>query len=379
MAVIIEDTTRSATGNAITLQANDQLFVLEGVSVASTDGVGALLNQGGTVSTIYGHLIGALTGIDSNKGSQTIKIAETGSVVGNTTAIALASDFNQILNEGTITGLHGIIFNAEFSGGNSVFNSGTIYAHANVAIHANLGDNEIINTGDIVADNFTAIEIVSEVTDAANRIENSGLIVAELESDSAAIRTGNASCFVLNSGEIRGTIEFGDGDDTYDGELGRILALVDGRAGDDTLIGGAGRETFAAGAGNDVIEGGGGRDVFVYDLARESGGKQLDVIVGFDARLDAFDLGRVLKIDGAVNGGKVNADSFTGDVRDALGPEQLGARHALLFTPDAGDFDGHTLLVVDANNKAGYQINKDYVFDLRDPDNLNGLDIGDFI
>jgi hypothetical protein len=379
MAIFFERKDNVVAGTPIDMATNDQLFVVEGVTVGSTGGTGITMSGGGTQSHIYGAIIGlGGAGMLSGEGSQTITVGATGSVTGNTAGVHLTSDNNFIFNEGSITGAIGIVFDAAFVGSNSVFNSGSILSRSLAAIQANLGNNFISNTGELVALNSTAIEIFSEAADAANVIENFGTIVSQPESP--AIITGDAPCTVRNAGGIEGAILFGGGDDTYDGEFGRVTGLVDGRTGDDTLIGGAGRETFTGGLDNDTIEGGGGRDVFVYAQARESGGKQLDTVIGFDARKDVFDIsGNVTGIDATVNGGQLDTATFVTDLRDAIGAAALEVKHAVLFRPDAGAFAGHTLLIVDANNKAGYQANKDFVIDLRDADNIGSLDTGDFI
>jgi hypothetical protein len=81
-----------------------------------------------------------------------------------------------------------------------------------------------------------------------------------------------------------------------------------------------------------------------------------------------------------VTGGKLGANDFNNDLVAAIGAAELGANRAVLFTPDSGAFAGHTFLIVDANGVAGYQKgDKDFVFDLVDPESLNALDTGDFI
>ena len=64
----------------------------------------------------------------------------------------------------------------------------------------------------------------------------------------------------------------------------------------------------------------------------------------------------------------VNTSSFAG----------LGANHAILFRPDAGDLEGRTFLVIDTNGVAGYQAGEDMVIHLRGGAHLAGLDVSDF-
>ena len=65
---------------------------------------------------------------------------------------------------------------------------------------------------------------------------------------------------LINTGRISGGADFGIGDDTFDGRDGITVGVVNGGAGDDTLLGGNSNETFIGGAGGDVISGGGGFD-----------------------------------------------------------------------------------------------------------------------
>jgi hypothetical protein len=45
-----------------------------------------------------------------------------------------------------------------------------------------------------------------------------------------------------------------------------------------------------------------------------------------------------------------------------VGSGQLGAGHALIFTPASGTLAGDHFLIVDANGVAGYQAGQDFVF-----------------
>jgi hypothetical protein len=136
-------------------------------------------------------------------------------------------------------------------------------------------------------------------------------------------------------------------------------------AGSDTAIGGSGADSFFGGAGADDLTGGGGADTFVYHSSFESTDAGFDVIHGFVAGSDRFDLpGTVTGIDTAIGSGALTTASFATDLQTAAGAAQLAAHHAVLFTPSSGDYSGHTFLVVDANGTAGYQAGADFVFDV---------------
>jgi uncharacterized protein YkwD len=60
---------------------------------------------------------------------------------------------------------------------------------------------------------------------------------------------------------------------------------INGRGGDDDLRGGDGNDKLTGGAGDDTLAGGAGRDTFIF-----GNGFGADVVVGFEDRLDRFDL-----------------------------------------------------------------------------------------
>lgn len=136
-----------------------------------------------------------------------------------------------------------------------------------------------------------------------------------------------------------------------------------GSTGDDFFFGGAGNDLLRGGGGSDALTGGAGSDVFVYRSAGESTGGTFDILADFDSAADRIDLPvTVTGFDAAVQTGTLSADSAAQDLAAALGG--LGAGHAVLFTPDAGDLAGTLFLVVDGNGVAGYQEGEDYVFAL---------------
>jgi Ca2+-binding RTX toxin-like protein len=175
------------------------------------------------------------------------------------------------------------------------------------------------------------------------------------------------------------------GDDVLAGGLGNDH--LNGNAGDDTLLGSAGRDHMAGGAGRDrlsggfaadVMSGGSGADTFVYGNATDSTGSKCDRIVGFNARVDKFDLlTKVTHTDDARTGALSEA-TFDSDLHHALGASALGKHHALVFTADAGDLAHHVFLVVDANGVAGYQAHDDLVIEITGAAHLSLLSTATF-
>jgi hypothetical protein len=136
-----------------------------------------------------------------------------------------------------------------------------------------------------------------------------------------------------------------------------------GGAGDDRFFGSAGDDNVRGLGGADTLTGGGGSDTFVYLAAGDSTGTSYDTLADFNPAQDKIDLpGTVTGFDTAIQNGSLSAGSFNADLGAALAG--LGAGHAVVYAPNAGDLAGKIFLVVDGNGVAGYQAGEDYVFAL---------------
>jgi len=134
-----------------------------------------------------------------------------------------------------------------------------------------------------------------------------------------------------------------------------------GSAGDDFFFGGAGDDRILGLLGADTLSGGGGSDIFVYTGASESSGADYDTIADFDPATDRIDLpGGVAGFAAAIEGGTLSTATFNDDLAAALA--NLGAAEAVWFAPDAGDLAGQIFLIVDGNDRPGYQEGEDFVF-----------------
>jgi len=139
--------------------------------------------------------------------------------------------------------------------------------------------------------------------------------------------------------------------------------VIEGGDGKDVIAGGTGDDVIDGGMSADTITGGLGHDTFVYDSGAESTSKNYDLINGFDANSDTFQLSvSVANIDAAVTNVSLSTSGFDGLMKTALTGHLL-AGDAILVSANAGTLSGHTFLVVDANGSAGYQ-SGDYVFDV---------------
>lgn len=175
-----------------------------------------------------------------------------------------------------------------------------------------------------------------------------------------------------------------DGSAEHDGAF-----VVKGGRGNDHIVGGDGADQLSGGKGNDVLQGGNGadllngargHDVFAYTAVGQSTGPVFDTITGFSVKQDKIDVWfSVTGVDTAVAHGALSLANFDSDLAVALGAAHLAGNHAVVFTPDSGDFAGDTFLVVDANGVAGYQAGQDLVIELDHAAHLSQLKVADFI
>ncbi|HEY2069728.1 MAG TPA: VCBS domain-containing protein [Rhizomicrobium sp.] len=151
--------------------------------------------------------------------------------------------------------------------------------------------------------------------------------------------------------------------------------LLDGGAGNDDLIGGNGNDVIKSGngtdtlmgnAGADTMTGGTGADTFAYNFATDSSSTVHDTITNMNFTNDLISIlgTTVTGIDTTVTSGELRGVNFDHDLALAIGAGQLAPHHAVLFDPTVGSYAGHTILVVDMNGTAGYQMNGDLVIDV---------------
>lgn len=149
--------------------------------------------------------------------------------------------------------------------------------------------------------------------------------------------------------------------------------------GVDRLTGGDGNDTFTGGNGGDILAGRSGDDTFNYTGADNSNGVAHDTIKGFVAADDLINTPVAIGgVDATVAHGKLTSSHFDAQLARAVRGHDLDNFHAVIFTPDSGSLAGHTFLIVDLNNSAGYQAGLDLVIELVNAD-LTGLDTANFI
>ncbi|GHC62228.1 calcium-binding protein [Neogemmobacter tilapiae] len=223
---------------------------------------------------------------DSDR-NHVVIIEKSGFVVGDyDDALSFTSKNFTVINKGTITGLYPIYGSNSENSAVKINNSGSITATYSSAIYVS-GDDEglvtINNTGRIYAYDEDAVDIST----IGLKLVNSGTIVS-LDDNSVSASTANDS--VVNKGKLVGNVSLDNGNDLYDGRLGRIVGDIYGGDGNDRLLGGNMAEALYGDEGNDRIQGGGGRDElyggggndsFVFNRLSERG----DTISGFGAEV----------------------------------------------------------------------------------------------
>jgi Ca2+-binding RTX toxin-like protein len=245
---------------------------------------------------------------------------------------------------------------------------------------------------------YTGVEILDITTGAGNDTLTGGggadTFVTNEGNDSVTAGAGNDSA---NGGEGRDTLRGGidndtlnggndrdqlfgdDGNDTLNGGGGALSGrdTLTGGNGDDNLSGGSGNDRLQGDAGRDTLEGGADSDVMWYASVADSTGPLIDSVVNFDFTIDRFHFaGGVTGLDATVATGTLSDASFDTDLANAMAG--LVAHHAVIFTPDAGQYAGSVFLVVDGNGTAGFQANADYVVRLLSPVNIDQADVTDF-
>lgn len=233
-------------------------------------------------------------------------------------------------------------------GTNSVFLSG------DYSSGVTFGAGALVNIQHLVLEGAAGVNNYDVTLNAANVTSGDTLTIAGHNTTSSNTLTVDASA---TSGKI----------------------TFDGGASTDTFIGGSGENYFKTGTGVETLTGGGSSDRFTFSSVANSTGPTFDTIDSFNALNDHFILGgHVTGIDAAVTAGSLSASTFNADLTADLGPTQLTANHAVLFTPNSGTYAGDTFLVVDSNGQAGYTAGQDLVVELNGATNLSSLSSGNF-
>ena len=226
----------------------------------------------------YGHYSGGPLNAPRIVNRGTISVASAYRAVGIYGAAS-----GQLDNSGTIT-VQGALFaeGVHWDGGTSstFSNSGSIIAvtdptspNASIGLYQGqtVSSSTIVNAGIIDAD--IAIELWDFAT--SYQLDDVVLNTGQIR---GAVRTGFGNDSVVNQGYMNGRTLLGAGADRYDGSGGQHDGSVEGGPGNDQLIGGSGDDTLFGDGGDDLIRGGGGDDI----VDGGWGSDRLDGGPGFD-------------------------------------------------------------------------------------------------
>jgi Ca2+-binding RTX toxin-like protein len=298
--------------------------------------------------------------INTNAGNDTITAGNGGdrinAGIGNDTVTA-GDGLNKIIGGGgddTLTGGNGHNF-VNGGAGDDIITTGD---HFDV-IYAGLGDDTISSGGGQDRIFLTGGTDTVDGGSGRDTVDYSGMSLA------VDVSLANAGAQAVNANAT----------DTL-----TSIENLTGSAFDDTLTGTTASNVLTGGLGADQLIGGGGADTFAYGSVADSTSTAYDVITGFAAGNNKFDLWfTVNAVDTAVTAGALSTSTFDTDLASAVGSSQLGAHDAVLFTANSGSLAGHTFLVVDANGIAGYQAGADLVIELADATHLGNLSAANFI
>jgi Ca2+-binding RTX toxin-like protein len=218
--------------------------------------------------SVYGLNYGIEFGNINGAGGGVIKIAESGLVDSDDTAILTYGDGQEIANNGTINGFEGIysygkateivnngVIETEntgiglFGGTAKIINTGTISSES--AIYApqfsgDAGKVVVINSGTLTGVK-NAIELVS---DANHQVHNSGMIKSSVYLGAGDELLENQANGVIKNG----VVTMDDGNDRFE-NAGKVLVNVYLEEGNDVadIRGGTFGETLFGGTGDDVF------------------------------------------------------------------------------------------------------------------------------
>jgi Ca2+-binding RTX toxin-like protein len=221
--------TSSDTGNAILVLAGAYLTSETDFGIELTNNNATQITVAGVVASATSDAINVDT-LSPGSGSISLTIAEGGVVAAGSDGLEVGALSGALVeNHGLLTGTAALLFNSNF--------------------------NNVVNTGTI-SGTFFAITFISN--SGQNELHNSGTI----SSDLTAISGSGAEETIFNTGSVFGGVNLGDGTDSFWNIGGLVTGLIDLDAGADLFEGGDQMESVAGGDGNDIIRLRGGDDTF---------------------------------------------------------------------------------------------------------------------
>jgi Ca2+-binding RTX toxin-like protein len=285
----------TAVGSAITVTGNYADVFIKGTVIGTTghaiectgfDNLAVVVDEGALVA---GNYVMDLEGYS-------IAVENHGTINANNWGVAIAGDYARLVNTGTITGegTNGNYKPVTMAGHRSLIdNSGTIVG----GVDFYGSDLRLLNTGSIDGHTYVSSATV-DVTNHGTmtswgitldiygfdagvaRVFNDGRISGEtaVSITSDADRQGA----LVNAGTLDGKVQFGIGNDLYDGREGKLFGEASMGGGLDVALGGVAAETMHGGDGFDLLEGNGGADALFGGSGDDTvdGGDGADTLVG---------------------------------------------------------------------------------------------------
>ncbi|HTV67966.1 MAG TPA: calcium-binding protein [Rhizobiaceae bacterium] len=283
-------TTGAAT--ALTLADGDDVFIADGVVLASTGQRALDGSVGGThhitvAGTAASFGIGIALGNDSALHSANTLIIEASGDVRSfiTYAVTIFSWGTTFSNSGYVSGpLGGLFLSGDHAGTvTTVTNSGILRGENGFGVtrYEQTETIRLVNTGTISGTKAYGFEGVSTNRDL---IQNSGRMTGDID------LSGGNDIYAGASGRLTGKVLGGDGNDTLTGGIdgnefrgGAGADTLIGSAGNDVPKGDSGKDRLNGGTGNDRLYGGADKDIFIFSAGLTSANR--DTIHDFN-RLD---------------------------------------------------------------------------------------------
>jgi len=222
-----------SVGTAVTLPQAGKVLVAEGVTVASSQGIGLLAPLSSHSILVNGTVVGGSTGIVLGDSAfdafNKVQIAEGASVFGDSAGVRVTGYESMVVNNGEIAGFsHGLTL--DLAGRITVLNEGSISGYYGIVVNA----------------------LDATLTGATQRslITNTGTVHGL---DIAFFGSAAEDRFV-NKGLVMGDIHMGDGRDFYDGRGGEVEGETFMGLGDDRILPGMGEELIDGQQGFDTLD-----------------------------------------------------------------------------------------------------------------------------
>jgi Ca2+-binding RTX toxin-like protein len=278
---------------------------------------------------IFGADIGVLLDIKANiyTGIGSNVVNNFGTIIGDVEGVEFGQHAVSVVlnNHGFIFGQNEAVFDRS---GGTINNFATIRSPA-YALDLNTAPYLTTSVTNAAGGVIQGLAASIYISDGKLHLVNHGAVIGDI------VDTTNLHEVIINPGKIQGAVEFGTGNDIFNG-TGGTSGIIYAGGGNDRIIGGNGSVKIHVGSGYDTITAGPGHDQFIFDSLLTG---QVERITNFNPSLDKIVLSET---------------EFPG-----IGAHgTLGAAYFHLGTPVNGHAQieytrGNGYLYYDTNGKAG--------------------------